>query len=225
MGGWASIPQPSLLQVRVRTSTAGPQVQDRPSTAKAVVCDAVLQPARPQVLDEDVGRALSQISELKGAVEARLAASEERLAAAEHLAKRLKVSESTIASLQAELQAVREMAIQTRQAAFVKPSREQVLVLLRQKADLSGLDLSGLDLSSVSFVNAQLVGTNFENANLSGAVLCGANLRDANLDGAKLTGADFGGAMLDGVVALGEARIFGHVDLPGMSEWCTTDDL
>jgi len=199
---------------------------------------------------EAVGRAILQISELKGDVEARLAASERkmeaqnlaaqstlyalvresaaratayeeklaaaeaRIAVAEQLAeRRLKASDTTIASLQAELRAVREMATETRQAAFVKPSREQVLVLLRQKADFSGLDLSALDLSSVHFGDAKLVGTNFEDADLSRADLRGANLQHAKFAGANLTGADMRDSQLQGAVGLEEAA--GCADLRG----------
>jgi len=169
------------------------------------------------------------------ACEEKLAAAEARGAAAEQLAeRRFKASEATIASLQADLQAVFELATQAQQA-LLKPSRDQVLTLLRLDAnlsglDLSGLDLSGLDLSHVHFDKAYLVGTNFEASNLSGAVLSGANLedaylRDAVLRGANfrnakfaraiLTGADLRNSQLRGALGLGEARFDGTVDLRG----------
>jgi len=165
------------------------------STLYALVRESA---ARAASLEEKLAAAEARIS---AAHEEKFAAAETRFAIAEQLAeRRLTASETTIASLQAELQAVREMATKTQQAAFVKPSREQVLVLLKQKANMSGLDLSGLDLSHVHFGDAQLVGTNFEDADLSGADLRGANLQHAKLVRAHLTYADMRYSQLQGVV-------------------------
>jgi len=144
--------------------------------------------------------------------------SEARIASAEQLVeRRLKGSEAAIATLQAELQHVRAMAMQAQQAAFRpptsildipdKPSREQVLLLLPQNVNLSGLDLSGLDLLGVPFFQAQLVCTNFEDCDLRGAVLVGANLQHAKLARANLSGADMRDLQLQGAVGLGLAHL------------------
>ena len=184
MGGWAS----TLRQVLDQASTAGLAVQS----------------CMYSLVRESAARAVAHEEKL-AAAEARIAAHEEKLAAAE---RRLKASDTTFASLQAELRAVREMATKTQQAALRnKPSREQVLVLLQQKADFSGLDFSGLDLSRVCFRDAELVGANFEDADLSRADLRGANLQYAKFAGANVTGADMRDSQLNGAVGLGKARL------------------
>jgi len=170
----------------------------RESAANAAAHEEKLAAAEVRIAaahEEKLAAAEARIA----AHEEKLAAAEARIAVAEQLAeRRLKASETTIASLQAELQAVREMATKTQQAALRnKPSQDQVLVLLKQKANLSEFDLSGLDLSSVRFGDAQLVGANFEDADLRNADLRGA--------GANLTGADMRDSQLEGAVGLGKA--------------------
>lgn len=70
-------------------------------------------------------------------------------------------------------------------------SRDQIVAVLRQSADLKSLDASGLDLRGVDFREKNLTDARFRYADLTGANFRGANLSGANMRHARLVGCDF----------------------------------
>ena len=68
-------------------------------------------------------------------------------------------------------------------------TKQRLVELGADLADLSGADLGGADLREADLSWADLRGANLSEANLRGADLRGANLSEANLRGADLSGA------------------------------------
>ena len=76
-------------------------------------------------------------------------------------------------------------------------SRKEVLEILAEKKDLSGLDMRKGNFIRIDFSGCNLQGANFSYANLKDAIFRDADLSKASLWNANLEGVDFTGANLE----------------------------
>lgn len=88
-------------------------------------------------------------------------------------------------------------------------TRRDVIYLINQEKNFTGVDLSGIDLSGLDLSGANFSGSNLSRTSLVGALLQSADFSEANLEFADFADAELWGANFKEALNLSKARFTG----------------